>query len=694
MPVQVTKIQVFVASPGDVDRERELLEAVILELNNTFAAHLYLVLELVKYETHTHPGMGVDPQDVVNQQIEPTDIFIGIMWKRFGTKTERAESGTVEEFKRARDRCKSNPDMHIMFYFNETPFYPQTRQETTQAGNVLAFKKSLGKTALTCKYTGVQEFEKQVRQHLTRLLLTWHKKHGTPIVSAQDAPTGQHAVAVPAQATETATSSFPGPAQLGREDTSAVRTVLPQGQSKSPRHTIELLLSKDPAESIPAAQRLMEAAEPDLPRVLVNIKSRLSVSQEFSVRLLLGKFAQQSAPLMIEKVLNAASDWAGALATADLFTPAHRPYAADLLASKLTSQVHFDIGRMCIESLGYMGADRWSHKLLESIFAKGDPHGLYFDEYTYDKQYSYVIEALARMFVLSQDNSYGEPPIFDLEEGLIFIEKQGSLRKNPLLKPAVATILGEGTPAHGDMLLRRWIKSDKPYLRELAVFAVGFMRFSRATQALKEIVLDASRDEFVSKQALLALSNIRTPASIESVIAAFEERPQILSALAASRCLEAVEDDDTFCRLCKKLLEFDVLEKCWVYRACGLRNATEFLEPILAALHSAEESDRAHAALALARFDATQHRSLLLRVHEKAVNHMDKIMSGLALLLDTEQPYANVIEELRMELPKESWMYQRQTREDIVNVLIQHKSQEAQLLGSSWKQIYAGSQDY
>jgi hypothetical protein len=52
MPEQTQKIRIFVASPGDVHKEREHLKAVVDELNATIAPFKKLSLELVKWESH------------------------------------------------------------------------------------------------------------------------------------------------------------------------------------------------------------------------------------------------------------------------------------------------------------------------------------------------------------------------------------------------------------------------------------------------------------------------------------------------------------------------------------------------------------------------------------------------------------------------------------------------------------------
>ena len=56
-------------------------------------------IESKKWEKDVFPAFGEDSQDVINKQIGTDyNIFVGIMWKKFGTPTSRAESGTEEEF--------------------------------------------------------------------------------------------------------------------------------------------------------------------------------------------------------------------------------------------------------------------------------------------------------------------------------------------------------------------------------------------------------------------------------------------------------------------------------------------------------------------------------------------------------------------------------------------------------------------
>ena len=57
MAKQISELSIFVASPGDVAEERELLEEVIRELNQQWSRAKGIRLELVQWATHTYPSM-------------------------------------------------------------------------------------------------------------------------------------------------------------------------------------------------------------------------------------------------------------------------------------------------------------------------------------------------------------------------------------------------------------------------------------------------------------------------------------------------------------------------------------------------------------------------------------------------------------------------------------------------------------
>src|SRR4051812_8712556 len=174
MAESVSKIRVFLASPGDVQEERDCLTRIVDLLNRGVAAEKRLVLELVRWETHAWPSAGNDVQEIISRQLGVPEIFIGIMWKRLGTPTPRAESGTVEEFELALEAWRSNRVAEIMFYFKRDPFFPSSEEDLAQMSKVLRFRERLKITGLLFQdYLGIEAFERQAYDHLTQVLRTF-----------------------------------------------------------------------------------------------------------------------------------------------------------------------------------------------------------------------------------------------------------------------------------------------------------------------------------------------------------------------------------------------------------------------------------------------------------------------------------------------------------------------------------------
>lgn len=180
----ITEISVFISSPGDVTDERMILEEIVSKLNPVFSKHHGLRLDLVKWETHCTPGISTDVQSNINEQIEDDyDIFIGIMWKRFGTPTPRAGSGTAEEFERAYDRYKLNQkNLRVMFYFKETPA-SISELDPDQLALIKGFRRKLGEEGvLYWTFKSEMEFQLLLQTHLTSKLLEWGKSWGSTAV--------------------------------------------------------------------------------------------------------------------------------------------------------------------------------------------------------------------------------------------------------------------------------------------------------------------------------------------------------------------------------------------------------------------------------------------------------------------------------------------------------------------------------
>jgi hypothetical protein len=167
MPKDVTILQVFAASPSDVTQERDALDRAISKLNLAISPMLGVRLELIRWETHAYPDFGEDAQDVINCQLPSDyDIFVGMLWGRFGTPTKRANSGTHEEFHRALMRHRAGDRVKVLVYFKDAPLQP-SQVDPTQLGLVLEFKKMI-EVAGGLHWTFTDNFEELVELHLMR----------------------------------------------------------------------------------------------------------------------------------------------------------------------------------------------------------------------------------------------------------------------------------------------------------------------------------------------------------------------------------------------------------------------------------------------------------------------------------------------------------------------------------------------
>src|SRR5262245_46946114 len=170
---QAKILRIVVASPGDVQAERDTLTSVVDELNRGIATDRGLRLELARWETDAYPGFHLEgPQGLIDPilRIETCDILIGIFWKRFGTPVIDAQSGTEHEFRSGYEAWKRAGRPHIMVYFNQQAYSPKTREETDQWGQVLDFQRNFPKEGLWWPYRGRTQFERLVRNHLTQFL--------------------------------------------------------------------------------------------------------------------------------------------------------------------------------------------------------------------------------------------------------------------------------------------------------------------------------------------------------------------------------------------------------------------------------------------------------------------------------------------------------------------------------------------
>jgi hypothetical protein len=213
----VRKVRVFVASPGDMKPERDRVAKVVTRLNQSTARELGLLLEFTDWSSHIRPSMGQRPEDVILEQlgVDTWDIFIGLLWLKFGTPTGAEDplsrapflSGTQEEFTLAYRSWLKTKRPTIMMYRCER--MPSNIREINAAQLHLVnvffddFEAHKNNPGVYQTFREPEELELQVDKHLSALLFEKSKSKSPFVV----APEGVRAPFAPGQPYEVAAIS-------------------------------------------------------------------------------------------------------------------------------------------------------------------------------------------------------------------------------------------------------------------------------------------------------------------------------------------------------------------------------------------------------------------------------------------------------------------------------------------------------
>ena len=159
-------IYAFLASPGDLQEERKAIRDVVDEFNESWSDNLGYQIELLGWED-TVASFG-RPQELINQDVDRCELFIGLIWKRWGTppdKDGKFSSGFQEEFEQSKDRRKDSGSPEIALFFKKIP--DELMEDPGEdLKRVLKFRETIieEKKILFQEFLTVREIERLVRK--------------------------------------------------------------------------------------------------------------------------------------------------------------------------------------------------------------------------------------------------------------------------------------------------------------------------------------------------------------------------------------------------------------------------------------------------------------------------------------------------------------------------------------------------
>lgn len=163
-------LSVFVASPSDLSDERNALRDIVERLNKIYGKRIGWQIELLGWED-TLPGFS-RPQALINKDVENCELFIGMLWKRWGTDSGEYSSGFEEEYSIARSRRLNDgrPEIWMLFKRIEDELFEDPGE---QLKKVVHFQSQLkeDKELLFKEFEDINAFRDVAYDNLSAYLL-------------------------------------------------------------------------------------------------------------------------------------------------------------------------------------------------------------------------------------------------------------------------------------------------------------------------------------------------------------------------------------------------------------------------------------------------------------------------------------------------------------------------------------------
>src|SRR5262249_23074508 len=154
----------------DVADERDAVTNAVQSWNAAHYKETGIILNPIRWETHTYPASGDRPQAIINKQIvAEADLLIGIFGIRLGTPTGQAASGTIEEIEKFRNSGK-----HVALYFSSAAVPRTADREQLRA--LEQYQQERQKDTLYFTFATPDDLYKQVAQHLPGIVAEVHVK--------------------------------------------------------------------------------------------------------------------------------------------------------------------------------------------------------------------------------------------------------------------------------------------------------------------------------------------------------------------------------------------------------------------------------------------------------------------------------------------------------------------------------------
>jgi TIR domain len=430
---------------------------------------------------------------------------------------------------------------------------------------------------------------------------------------------------------------------------------------------LQNLANPDPLVCFAAARILRGRS--DLGEKIINISAHSHVVEE-AVRMVLESFPEKSAELLVATIRDCSTtgeSWGRASRASRYCSPSHSSFTEGLLVDFL-KQGSSNIERLrhVLMALGRIGCLAFYTTEINDLFINNIGRRFIYKDDLIQKCFSFALKGAAWNFVLASDLSIGTA-----SRSFLNLMDLGEKTRRPL----ESVPLGLCSLRHVDEILTTWLDADSPYVKRLGLMVLGRLRVARSAKKILRI-FQQHRDDDIAEAAVHALWCIGEPNSIKALL-------NLGTSVLAGQGLLLLHDEDSFDRWLPRILESNY---AWLaYRAIGLRTRKDKISLLQDGLFHTNPVHRGSAALALARLG--EHNGLK-KAYEESDNVDERIFTALAVLSAELVDYSSLEKQLRIDLAKQSFIYDIEAQEDILTILRECGVQKAEELAQAWTPFY------
>ena len=173
------ELNVFISCPGDLENEKQAIIKYINDYKNRYERDYEITLNPIDWKKDLKKSER-RIQTAANKRLEESNIYIGMMWTKFGSDTGLMKSGTLEEYIYAFQKMERDNNIEILILFkNFTVDYKNSsKEEINEFLEIKEFRDKLIENNFSpIDFDDTEDLIEKVSKQLDFIFTDWRKEH-------------------------------------------------------------------------------------------------------------------------------------------------------------------------------------------------------------------------------------------------------------------------------------------------------------------------------------------------------------------------------------------------------------------------------------------------------------------------------------------------------------------------------------